>query len=168
MTTNLSECINTVLKGTRFLPISAIVRATYERLQQLWIRKGQEAHAQVVGGSQWSQHAVASCAAVGIEWGPYVDPVYSMESVFSVYSKDFPPIPDERLWPACEGKMQKLALTVSSGVMPVASGAARWRSDSPGSATGLRCLWSLCRLGWICRALVQLRPRRGRCAVPIE
>ncbi|MED6114745.1 hypothetical protein PIB30_083496 [Stylosanthes scabra] len=48
MTTNLSVCINAVLKGTRFFPISAIVRATYERLQQLWIRKWQEAHAQVV------------------------------------------------------------------------------------------------------------------------
>ncbi|MED6125855.1 hypothetical protein PIB30_072540 [Stylosanthes scabra] len=45
--------------STRFLPISAIVRATYERLQQLWIRKGQEAHAQVVAGSQWSQYLLS-------------------------------------------------------------------------------------------------------------
>ncbi|XP_025647160.1 uncharacterized protein [Arachis hypogaea] len=32
MTTNLSECINAVLKGTWYLPISAIMRITYERL----------------------------------------------------------------------------------------------------------------------------------------
>ncbi|XP_057745361.1 uncharacterized protein LOC130963245 [Arachis stenosperma] len=34
MTTNLSECINAVLKGTRYLSISAILRITYERLQK--------------------------------------------------------------------------------------------------------------------------------------
>ncbi|XP_025638643.1 uncharacterized protein [Arachis hypogaea] len=33
MTANLSECINVVLKGMRNLPVAAIVRATYERLQ---------------------------------------------------------------------------------------------------------------------------------------
>ncbi|XP_016185451.1 uncharacterized protein LOC107627101 [Arachis ipaensis] len=31
MTTNLSECINAMLKGTRYLPISVIVHITYER-----------------------------------------------------------------------------------------------------------------------------------------
>ncbi|MED6172430.1 hypothetical protein PIB30_050020 [Stylosanthes scabra] len=59
MMTNLSECISAVLKGTRYPPISAIVRATYERLQQLWIRKGQEAQAQVVAGSIWSQYLLS-------------------------------------------------------------------------------------------------------------
>ncbi|XP_057733931.1 uncharacterized protein LOC130949139 [Arachis stenosperma] len=39
MTTSLSKCINAVLKGTMYLPISAIVRCTYERLQQLFVRK---------------------------------------------------------------------------------------------------------------------------------
>ncbi|KAL4286353.1 hypothetical protein AHAS_Ahas19G0077700 [Arachis hypogaea] len=39
MTTRLSKCINAVLKGTMYLPISAIVRCTYERLQQLFVRK---------------------------------------------------------------------------------------------------------------------------------
>ncbi|XP_057745239.1 uncharacterized protein LOC130963105 [Arachis stenosperma] len=43
MATNLSECINAVLKGTQYLPISAIVRITYERLQKLFMTKGREA-----------------------------------------------------------------------------------------------------------------------------
>ncbi|XP_057739751.1 uncharacterized protein LOC130956783 [Arachis stenosperma] len=43
MNTNLSECINAVLKGTRYLPISAIVRITYERLQKFFVTKGKEA-----------------------------------------------------------------------------------------------------------------------------
>ncbi|MED6222749.1 hypothetical protein PIB30_067350 [Stylosanthes scabra] len=47
------------LRYSRFLPISSIVRATYERLQQLWVRKGQEAHAQLAAGALWSQHLLA-------------------------------------------------------------------------------------------------------------
>ncbi|XP_057734883.1 uncharacterized protein LOC130950414 [Arachis stenosperma] len=39
MTTNLSKCINAVLKGTRYLAISTIVRITYERLQKLFVRR---------------------------------------------------------------------------------------------------------------------------------
>ncbi|QHO00133.1 uncharacterized protein DS421_13g403850 [Arachis hypogaea] len=42
MTTNLSECINAVLKETQYLSISAIVRITYERLQKLFVTKGME------------------------------------------------------------------------------------------------------------------------------
>ncbi|XP_057759309.1 uncharacterized protein LOC130979782 [Arachis stenosperma] len=42
MTTNLSECIKAVLKGTRYLPISAIVHITYERFQKLFVTKGRE------------------------------------------------------------------------------------------------------------------------------
>ncbi|XP_016178595.1 uncharacterized protein LOC107621064 [Arachis ipaensis] len=55
MTTNLSECINAMLKGTRNLPMAAIVRATYERLQQLFVRKGREALAQLQGRQIHSQ-----------------------------------------------------------------------------------------------------------------
>ncbi|MED6185878.1 8-hydroxygeraniol dehydrogenase [Stylosanthes scabra] len=58
MTTNVSECINGVLKGTRRLPVAATMRATYERLQQLFIRKGWEAMAQLNAGQQWSQHLI--------------------------------------------------------------------------------------------------------------
>ena len=55
MTTNLSECINAVLKGTRNLPITALVKSTYFRLVELFVRKGQEAEAQVVSGQVFSQ-----------------------------------------------------------------------------------------------------------------
>ncbi|RYR31900.1 hypothetical protein Ahy_B01g056843 [Arachis hypogaea] len=55
MTTNLSECINVMLKGTRNLPVAAIVRAMYERLQQLFVRREREAHAQLQGGQIYSQ-----------------------------------------------------------------------------------------------------------------
>ncbi|RYQ90935.1 hypothetical protein Ahy_B09g096857 [Arachis hypogaea] len=45
MKTNISGYINAVLKITRYLPISTIVRCTYERLQQLFVQKNRVAHA---------------------------------------------------------------------------------------------------------------------------
>ncbi|XP_029149699.1 uncharacterized protein [Arachis hypogaea] len=44
MTTNLVECINSVLKGARNLPVLALVRATYYRLNKLFTRKSVESH----------------------------------------------------------------------------------------------------------------------------
>ncbi|XP_025661921.1 uncharacterized protein [Arachis hypogaea] len=52
MTTNLSKCINAVLKGTRYLSISAVIRITYERLQKLFVTKGREAQSQLVAGAR--------------------------------------------------------------------------------------------------------------------
>ncbi|XP_016164196.1 uncharacterized protein LOC107606672 [Arachis ipaensis] len=44
MTTNLVECINSVLKGARNLPVLALFRATYYRLNELFMRKSAETH----------------------------------------------------------------------------------------------------------------------------
>jgi len=40
MTTNLAECINSVLKGTRSLPICAIVKTTFERRKNWFFERG--------------------------------------------------------------------------------------------------------------------------------
>ncbi|XP_072056366.1 uncharacterized protein [Arachis hypogaea] len=55
MTTNLSECINSVLKGTRNLPVCAIVKSTYHRLNELFVVKGRQAQAQIASGQVFSQ-----------------------------------------------------------------------------------------------------------------
>ncbi|QHN83854.1 uncharacterized protein DS421_20g708370 [Arachis hypogaea] len=113
ITTNLLECINVVLKGTRNLPMVAIVRATASVFSVEEVEP-------VDGWSQTSyrvrltertcncglfqslhypcRHALAACAAASIEWGHFVDLVYTMASVFKVYEKEFPPIPDEKMW----------------------------------------------------------------------
>ncbi|RYR72148.1 hypothetical protein Ahy_A02g006355 [Arachis hypogaea] len=44
MMTNLVECINSVLKGAQNLPVLALVRATYYRLNEIFTRKSAEAH----------------------------------------------------------------------------------------------------------------------------
>ncbi|XP_025685656.1 uncharacterized protein [Arachis hypogaea] len=55
MTTNLSKCINSVLKGTRNLPVCAIVKSTYHRLNELFVIKGRQAQAQIACGQVFSQ-----------------------------------------------------------------------------------------------------------------
>ncbi|XP_029153244.1 uncharacterized protein [Arachis hypogaea] len=55
MTTNISECINAVMKGCRNLPIMALVKSIYFRLGELFARKGSEALAQLQVGAKFSQ-----------------------------------------------------------------------------------------------------------------
>ncbi|KAL4390128.1 hypothetical protein AHAS_Ahas03G0114100 [Arachis hypogaea] len=47
MTTNISECINTVMKGSQNFPIMAFVKSSYFRLGELFARKSSEALAQL-------------------------------------------------------------------------------------------------------------------------
>ncbi|XP_016191543.1 uncharacterized protein LOC107632370 [Arachis ipaensis] len=56
MTTNISECVNSILKGVRNLPVCSLVKATYGRLAELFVRKGREAEAQLGTEQQFSQH----------------------------------------------------------------------------------------------------------------
>ncbi|XP_057760981.1 uncharacterized protein LOC130981397 [Arachis stenosperma] len=58
MTTNISECVNSILKGVRNLPVCSLVKAAYGRLAELFVRKGIEAEAQMETGQQFSQHLV--------------------------------------------------------------------------------------------------------------
>ncbi|XP_072058200.1 uncharacterized protein [Arachis hypogaea] len=50
MTTNLVECINSVLKGVRNLPVTALVKATFYRLNELFTRKRVEATVRINAG----------------------------------------------------------------------------------------------------------------------
>ncbi|XP_025670561.1 uncharacterized protein [Arachis hypogaea] len=47
MTTNISECVNSVLKGTRNLLVTSLVKSTYERLAELFVVRRQMAEAQM-------------------------------------------------------------------------------------------------------------------------
>ncbi|XP_052113797.1 uncharacterized protein LOC107474538 [Arachis duranensis] len=55
MTTNLVECINPVLKGARNLPITALVKATFYRLNELFTRKRADAEARINAGHVFSE-----------------------------------------------------------------------------------------------------------------
>ncbi|KAE8732289.1 hypothetical protein F3Y22_tig00002237pilonHSYRG01481 [Hibiscus syriacus] len=54
MTTNLAECINSVLKGTQYLPIAGIVRETYFRLGKVWEYKSAQIDVMINDGRNWA------------------------------------------------------------------------------------------------------------------
>ncbi|KAH1055537.1 hypothetical protein J1N35_033602 [Gossypium stocksii] len=53
MTSNLAKCINYVLKGTRHLPITSIVRETYFHLAALFSKRAASYKGQMQGGHAW-------------------------------------------------------------------------------------------------------------------
>ncbi|RYR46998.1 hypothetical protein Ahy_A07g032893 [Arachis hypogaea] len=55
MTTNLVECINSVLKGACNLPITTLVKATFYRLNELFTRKRAEVEARINAGHVFSE-----------------------------------------------------------------------------------------------------------------
>ncbi|XP_025670284.1 uncharacterized protein [Arachis hypogaea] len=63
MTTNLVECINSVLKGARNLPITALVKATFYRLNELFTRKIAEAEARINAGHVFTEHVTSKIHA---------------------------------------------------------------------------------------------------------
>ena len=50
MTTNLAECINGVLKGARFLPITGLVKLTMYRLNEFLVKRAITVYAQLGAG----------------------------------------------------------------------------------------------------------------------
>ncbi|RYQ80094.1 hypothetical protein Ahy_Scaffold1g106732 isoform B [Arachis hypogaea] len=133
MTTNLVECINSVLKGARNLSVLALVRATYYRLNELFTRKSAESHERKRAGFTFSafaqqrieaivdlarrtcdcghfqveripcRHVIACCANQRLDWQLYVHDVYKMTEVRKVYRFEFTPLGDPESWPAYEG-----------------------------------------------------------------
>ncbi|RYQ84897.1 hypothetical protein Ahy_B10g104405 [Arachis hypogaea] len=55
MMTNLVDCINSVMKGARNLPVIAIVRSIFYRLNKLFTRKSVEAYERVRNGFTYSE-----------------------------------------------------------------------------------------------------------------
>jgi len=50
MTTNLSECVNKVLKDCRNLPITALVKSTYSRCRKYFVDPGRQVQRQLHEG----------------------------------------------------------------------------------------------------------------------
>ncbi|KAE8672420.1 hypothetical protein F3Y22_tig00111841pilonHSYRG00069 [Hibiscus syriacus] len=63
MTTNLAEAINSILKGTRHLPIASVMKETYFRLGKVWSDKGKEIESLINRGKTWAPTVVESMEA---------------------------------------------------------------------------------------------------------
>lgn len=57
MTTNMSECLNSVLKGARRLPISALVQLTFNRCVQYFIDRVTRTHRMIQANQPWPDYA---------------------------------------------------------------------------------------------------------------
>ncbi|XP_029145785.1 uncharacterized protein [Arachis hypogaea] len=55
LTTNLVECMNSILNGAHNLPITALVKATFYKLNELFSQKRSEAEAQISAGHIFSE-----------------------------------------------------------------------------------------------------------------
>ncbi|KAL5169961.1 hypothetical protein HKD37_11G031744 [Glycine soja] len=58
MTTNLSECVNKVLKDCRSIPITALVKSTYSRCRKYFIDRGRQAQRQLREGQVYCSKLV--------------------------------------------------------------------------------------------------------------
>ncbi|RYR28686.1 hypothetical protein Ahy_B01g052839 [Arachis hypogaea] len=127
ITTNLVECINSVLKGIRNFPITAIVKTTLYRLNELFTKKRAEAKARINAGHVFSdvvtsklhanqlasgniqvdripyRHVFAYCANQRLDWQLYVHDVYKMDEVQRLYRARFKPLGNPTTWPAYNG-----------------------------------------------------------------
>ncbi|XP_057745725.1 uncharacterized protein LOC130963636 [Arachis stenosperma] len=120
MTTNLVECINSVLKGARNLPVTALVKATFYRLNELFTRKRAEAEARISAGLVFSEMVTtklnANQRASGniqarvcvlrkseVGWKVFVNDVYKMDQIRRVYRARFRPLGNPATWPAYHG-----------------------------------------------------------------
>ncbi|RYR54281.1 hypothetical protein Ahy_A06g029542 [Arachis hypogaea] len=59
ITTNLVKCINSMLKGERNIPVTALIRATYYHLNELFTRKRAEAQERITAEHAFSKFATA-------------------------------------------------------------------------------------------------------------
>ena len=55
MTTNLSESVNFMLKNTRHLPMSSLVKETYFKTAQLFSIRGRQTQVMINSSSQYSE-----------------------------------------------------------------------------------------------------------------
>jgi len=58
MTTNLSECINNVLKECRNIPITTLVKSTYSRCRKYFVHRGRQAQRQLNKGQVYCSKLV--------------------------------------------------------------------------------------------------------------
>nr|XP_029154553.1 uncharacterized protein LOC114927772 [Arachis hypogaea] len=58
MMTNISECVNSVLKGTLNLPVTALVKSTYGRFAELFVVRGQTVEVQLGSSQRFCQALV--------------------------------------------------------------------------------------------------------------
>ncbi|XP_072087073.1 uncharacterized protein [Arachis hypogaea] len=96
MTTNLVECINSVLKGVRNLPVLALpIEANMQQAGNIVLHRFDRRN------EVFELRKMTS--GKRLDWQLYVHDVYKMTEVCKVYRFEFTPLGDPEIWPAYEG-----------------------------------------------------------------
>ena len=68
MTTNLAECMNSVLKRARSLPICALIKATFERTATWFVERGVKADSMLRADHQYIEEINAIIRKINNKW----------------------------------------------------------------------------------------------------
>ncbi|KAH1198534.1 hypothetical protein GmHk_18G052091 [Glycine max] len=92
MTTNLSECINKVLKDCRNIPITALVKSMYSRFQKYFVERGRQAQRQLNEGQVYCSKLVKELRKNQEQACSHIVRVYDIHSTRFEVEETFNPI----------------------------------------------------------------------------
>ncbi|KAL5138184.1 hypothetical protein HKD37_10G028429 [Glycine soja] len=92
MTTNLSECINKVLKDCRNIPITALVKSTYSRCRKYFVDRGHQAQRQLNEGQVYFSKLVIELRKNQEQTCSHIVRVYDIHSTRFEVEETFNPI----------------------------------------------------------------------------
>ncbi|KAH1211546.1 hypothetical protein GmHk_14G039966 [Glycine max] len=92
MTTNLSECINKVVKDCRTIPITALVKSTYSRCRKYFVECGRQAQRQLNEGQVYCSKLVKELRKNQEQACSHIVRVYDIHSTRFEVEETFNPI----------------------------------------------------------------------------
>ncbi|RZB68636.1 hypothetical protein D0Y65_038417 [Glycine soja] len=92
MTTNLSECINKVLKDCRNIPITTLVKSTYSRCRKYFVERGRQAQRQLNEGQVYCSKLVKELRKNQEQACSHIVRVYDIHSTRFEVEETFNPI----------------------------------------------------------------------------
>ncbi|KAH1206355.1 hypothetical protein GmHk_16G046833 [Glycine max] len=92
MTTNLSECVNKVLKDCRSIPIIALVKSTYSRCRKYFVDRGRQAQRQLNEGQVYCSKLVKELRKNQEQTCSHIVRVYDIHSTRFEVEETFNPI----------------------------------------------------------------------------
>ncbi|KAH1257812.1 hypothetical protein GmHk_03G007691 [Glycine max] len=92
MTTNLSECVNKVLKDCRSIPIRALVKSTYSRCRKYFVDRGRQAQRQLNEGQVYCSKLVKELRKNQEQACSHIVRVYDIHSTRFEVEEIFNPI----------------------------------------------------------------------------
>ncbi|KAL5165002.1 hypothetical protein HKD37_18G050214 [Glycine soja] len=92
MTTNLSECINKVLKDCRNIPITTLVKSTYSRCRKYFVERGRQARRQLNEGQVYCSKLVKELRKNQEQACTHIVCVYDIHSTRFEVEESFNPI----------------------------------------------------------------------------